>query len=193
MKFKVGDTVRILEGTKMLGWSKFAMSRWCGEIGIINEIGHIPEYQVQFEEGGKWYFNEEDLEIVKEVIDLRKLLKQGYVVEHMDGDLSKVEMNANGELIISGEHRWFPIEKLTEQLECTCYFTNDRDYVDKAKIKAVYGLSESNWMAHKISREGRKTIWKREEKTELQIKLEELEKQQREIADKIAELRKEIK
>jgi len=193
MKFKVGDTVRILEGTKMLGWSKFAMSRWCGEIGIINEIGHVPEYQVQFEEGEKWCFNEEDLEKAEEVIDLRKLLKQGYVVEHMDGDLSKVEMNADGELIISGENRWFPIEKLTEQLEYICYFTSDKDYVGKVKIKAIYGLSESNWKAYKTSREDRKTIWKREEKTEMQIKLEELEKQQREIADKIAELRKEIK
>ena len=193
MKFKVGDAVRILEGTKMLGRSKLAMSRWCGKIGTINEIGNMPEYQVQFEEGGKWYFNEEDLEIAEEVIDLRKLLKQGYVVEHMDGDLSKVEMNANMETIISGEHRWFPIENLNEQLEYICYFTSDKDYVGKVKIKAIYGLSESNWTACKISREDRETIWKRENKTEIQIKLEELEKQQREIADKIAELRKEIK
>ena len=193
MEFKVGDKVRILDGTKQDRWnSRGLMKETIGMVGKITDIDrHDPKYRVTFE--NDWWYNAEDLEIAEEVIDLRKLLKQGYVVEHMDGDLSKVEMNADGELIISGENRWFPIEKLTEQLEYICYFTSDKDYVGKVKIKAIYGLSESNWKAYKTSREDRKTIWKREEKTEMQIKLEELEKQQREIADKIAELRKEIK
>ncbi len=194
MEFKVGDKVRILDGTKQDRWNpRGLMKETIDMVGKIIDIDmHDPKYRVMFENDW-WDYNEEDLEKVEEVIDLRKLLKQGYVVEHMDGDLSKVEMNANMEIIISGEHRWFPIENLTEQLEYTCYFTNDGNYAGKVKIKAIYGLSESNWTAYKISREDRKTIWKREEKTEMQIKLEELEKQQREIADKIAELRKEIK
>ena len=124
--------------------------------------------------------------------DLRKILKQGYIVEHADGMLSKVEKNANEELVISSEHRWFPVENLTEQLDYICHFENDKDYADKVKIKAIYGLADANMIAYKISKDGRKKIWERIEKSPIQIKLEELENEQRKIADKIAELRKEI-
>ena len=43
-----------------------------------------------------------------------------------------------------------------------------------------------------ISTSNRPLIWKREEKSPTQLKLEELEKKQREIADEMEKLRKEL-
>ena len=193
MGFEVGDNVRILGGTKQEGWaSGGSMKKTIGMVGKITDIDrHDPKYRVTLEDGDLWDYNEEDLEKVENMKDLRKLLKQGYIVEHMDEMLSKVEKNANEELVISSKHRWFPVENLTEQLDYTCYFENDKDHADKVKIKAIYGLSDENMNAYKISKDGREKIWELIEKSPIQIKLEELESEQRKIADKIAELRKE--
>jgi len=186
MKFKVGDTVRILEGTKMLGWSKLAMSRWCGEIGIINEIGHMPEYQVQFEEGEKWCFNEEDLESVKEVMDLRELIKPCYAVRIRDGRWLIAFMRKDGGVNLNRiddvSHGVTKVSSFDENLL-------DSDSVSCYDIMEIRGFTNTNQYDIK----NREIIWERIEKSPTQIKLEELEKQQREIADKIAELRKEIK
>ena len=194
MEFKVGDKVRILDGTKQDRWNPEGfMKETIGMVGKITDIDRRdPKYRVTLEDDDWWDYNAEDLEKVENMKDLRKLLKQGYVVEHMDGMLSKVEMNVSKELVISSEHRWFPVENLTEQLDYICYFENDKDHADKVKIKAIYGLSEENMIAYKISKDGRKKIWERNEKSPTQIKLEELETEQRKIADKIAELRKEL-
>ena len=193
MGFEVGDKVRILGGTKQENWSFSGdMKKTIGMVGKIIYIDDCdPIYRVMFKDVW-WEYNEEDLQKVENMKDLRKLLKQGYVVEHMDGMLSKVEMNVSKELIISSKHRWFPVENLTEQLDYICYFENDKDHADKVKIKAIYGLADENMIAYKISKEGRKKIWERIEKSPTQTKLEELENEQRQIADKIAELRKEL-
>jgi len=177
MKFKVGDTVRILEGTKMLGWSKFAMSRWCGEIGIINEIGHMPEYQVKFKDGEKWCFNEEDLEIATEVTKLENIIETSFLLILKHGRKAKTIMTQCGMAVqYSGEDGDAGWDKLDAVVDV---------------IEKIYGPSKYAAKQCEFSKKDRQLIWPI--KSEIEVKLEELEKQQREIADKIAELRKEIK
>lgn len=117
--------------------------------------------------------------------DLRELLKQGYVVVHIDDTLSKVEMNSEGKLVISGDDHWCLVDKLTKEL----YGYNGSP---KVAIKEIYEYSYYNSHAHKVSLDGRELIWKRTEFSPTQLKLEELEKKQREIADEMEKLRKEL-
>ena len=112
--------------------------------------------------------------------DLKELLKVGYIVKFEDNKLSKIEINSYAELSFSGEH-WFPLERLK----------SDLTYSDM-KIIEVYGRCSSNADAWKLSTDNRELIWKRTEISPTQLKLEELEKRQREIADEMEKLRKEL-
>ena len=112
--------------------------------------------------------------------DLRELLKVGYIVKFEDNKLSKIEINSYADLSFSGEH-WFPLERLK----------SDLTYSDM-KIIEVYGRCSSNADAWKLSTDNRELIWKRTELSPTQLKLEELEKKQREIADEMEKLRKEL-
>ena len=114
--------------------------------------------------------------------DLRELLKVGYIVKFEDNKLSKIEINSYAELSFSGEH-WFPLERLKSDLTLT--------YSDM-KIIEVYGRCSSNADAWKLSTDNRELIWKRTEISPTQLKLEELEKKQREIANEMEKLRKEL-
>ena len=124
-------------------------------------------------------------ELIKEegenkMVDLRELLNVGYIVKFEDNKLSKIEINSYADLSFSGEH-WFPLERLK----------SDLTYSDM-KIIEVYGRCSSNADAWKLSTENRPLIWKRTEISPTQLKLEELEKKQREIADEMEKLRKEL-
>ena len=124
-------------------------------------------------------------ELVEDSSDLRELVKQGYVVKHIDDTLSKIEMNGDGKLVISGDDHWCTLDKLTKDLSG---YNGDVN----STIKEIYGHSHSNAYAHKVSLSSRDIIWKREEISPTQLKLEELEKKQREIADEMEKLRKEL-
>ena len=112
--------------------------------------------------------------------DLRELIVVGRVVKFDDGKISRVEINNLEELCFSGEH-WFPVARLNSNLK----------YSDM-KIVEIYGRCGSNADAWKLSTDHRNLIWKRTEKSPTQFKLEELEKKQREIADEMEKLRKEM-
>ena len=124
-------------------------------------------------------------ELIEDSSDLRTMLKQGCVVVHVDDTLSKVEMNNEGKLVISGDDHWCCVSSLAKNLSG---YMEDQS----ADIKEVYGHSRYNQYAHTVSLYGRELIWKRTEISPTQLKLEELEKKQREIADEMEKLRKEL-
>ena len=112
--------------------------------------------------------------------DLRNLIIVGRIVKFDDGKISKVETNRWEELSFSGEH-WFPVARLNSDLKYS-----------GVKIVEIYGRCSSNEDAWKLSTDYRDLIWKRTTKSPTQIKLEELEKKQRELADEMEKLRKEM-
>jgi hypothetical protein len=132
-----------------------------------------------------WELIEEEGEV--KMKDLRRLLKIGYIVEHIDGKLSRVEMNENKELIISGEKHYYPLKgNLDKNLE---YDEGVGDWAILG-IKTIYGYSKHNGYAHKISASGRKVIWKRqEEKSPTQLEIESIELEQRKLADRLSKLK----
>ena len=152
--------------------------------GICTKIFGLKEWTNRISStGSKWELIEEEGENKME--DLRESLEQGFVVKHIDDTLSKVEMNSEGKLVISGDDHWCLVDKLTKEL----YGYNGDP---KVTIKEIYGYSDYNSYAHKVSLDGRELIWKRIELSPTQLKLEELEKKQREIANEMEKLRKEL-
>ena len=153
--------------------------------GIDINISDFKEWtdRMNYTNQSKWELIEEKGENKME--DLRELLEQGFVVKHIDDKLSKIEMNSEGKLVISGDDHWCLVDKLTKEL----YGYNGDT---KVAIKEIYGYSDYNSHAHKVSLDGRELIWKRIELSPTQLRLEELEKKPREIADEIEKLRKEL-
>ena len=119
------------------------------------------------------------------VEDLRELIKPCYIVVHIDNTLSRVEINCNNEKIISGDTHWCNLHSLSKELLGYCGDSN-------ATIKEIYGYSEYNNIAYKLSIEGRPLIWKREEepiKSPTQLEIESIELEQRKLADRLAKLK----
>lgn len=137
--------------------------------------------------GAIWELVEEDVENKME--DLRKLIEPCYVVVHMDDKLSKVEINSDNEKIISGDTHWCNLHSLSKEL---IGYNGD----SRATIKEIYGYSEYNNLAYKLSIEGRPLIWKREEepiKSPTQLEIESIELEQRKLADRLAKLKENVK
>mgnify|MGYP001769968918 CR=1 FL=1 len=182
MEFKVGDKVRILGGTKQIDWS-FRMQITTGMVGEITEIDtHNPKYKVMFANGNSWEYNAEDLEKVVE--DLRELIKPCYAVKIRDG---KWLIALNME---DGTIEMFEIGSLKAIINIREF---DKELKEKNSMQS-YDIMEIRGYPKTFSldEKRRKKIWERIEKSPTQIKLEELEKEQRKIADEIAELRKEL-
>jgi hypothetical protein len=153
----------------------------------IDETINCVEDLILYTSAG-WELIEDEGE--NKVEDLRELLKIGYIVEHIDGKLSRVEINDKEELIISGENHWCNVSSLSKELNGYCGDNN-------ATIKEVYGYSAYNNRAHKISivGVGRNTIWKREEaqvKSPTQLEIESIELEQRKLADRLAKLKENV-
>lgn len=128
------------------------------------------------------------LEEIKESSDLRELIKPCYVVKHIDDELSKVEIDDVGELIISGENHWCNVSNLSKEL-------NGYRGDSSVTIKEIFGYSSYNKHAYKISTEGRKSIWKREEvpiKSPTELEIESIEEEQRKLADRLAKLKERL-
>ena len=134
---------------------------------------------------------EKDIELIKEegenkMEDLRELIKPCYVVKLRNGDLAiclervnnVIGMNDINDISIGFTN----IELLDDQLRDT-YKNSNYD------IMEIYGYP--NGADQKIVKD-RPLIWKRTEISPIQLKLEELEKKQREIADEMEKLRKEL-
>lgn len=171
MEFKVGDKVRILGGTEQREWNTRAMKETIGTVGKITKIDtEIPEYRVTFEDEEWWDYNEEDLEKVEDPIDL---IKPSYLLILEDGRKAKTLEIQSGTAIQYGtKGGWDELRVVID------------------KVQKIYGLCRYGARVCEFSEEDRPLIW--EKKSPTQIKLEELENEQRQIADKIAELRNQL-
>ena len=183
MEFKVGDKVRILDGTKQDRWNPEGfMKETIGMIGKITDIDDCdPIYRVMFKDVW-WDYNEEDLEKVE---DLRKLIKPSYAVRIRDGRWLIAFMRKDGDVNLNR----------IDDISCGVTKVSDFDenlldsgWISNYDIMEIRGFTNTN----QYNIKNREIIWERIEKSKTQIKLEELENEQRKIADKIAELRKEI-
>ena len=166
-KFTVGKIYRTFED----GGGLIADNR---ESGWINpsRMSKVAEF-IEIKEEGE-----------NKMEDLRELIKPCYVVVRRDGSICGIFETNKG-------------LKLQEVLGTSkCYLGDYNEdllkgnfEIEDTDIMEVYGLSEYSF---EISTEGRPLIWKRTELSPTQLKLEELEKRQREIADEMEKLRKEL-
>ena len=184
MEFKVGDKVRILGGTEKKGWV-FQMIKTIGAVGKITDAEIVsPKYRVMFEDDDQWCYNEEDLEKENDMEDLRKLIKPCYAVKFRNGNYAITFMRKDNGINFNR------IEDISNGVTKLSDFDEnlmDNDGYSHYDIMEIRGYADVN----QKNIEGRGIIWKREEKAPTQLKLEELEKKQREIADEMKKLRKE--
>lgn len=80
-------------------------------------------------------------------------LEVGYVVKLRKGVLCMVLPKANDEMCLSGNHDWFPVSELRDDL------TNK--YTDTADVVEVYGRCDSSKYARDLSIYRRELLWKR--------------------------------
>ena len=116
--------------------------------------------------------------------DLRELIKPCYVVVRRDGSICGIfETNKGLKLQTSLGSGMCFLEDYNKNL------LKEESEINSTDIMKIYGLSEYSF---DISINNRPFIWKRIELSPTQLKLEELEKKQREIADEMEKLRKEL-
>ena len=117
--------------------------------------------------------------------DLRELIKPCYAVRIRDGRWLIAFMRKDGDINLN---RIDDISCGTTKVSDFDENLLDGDSFSNCDIMEIRGYQDVN----QTNIAGREVIWERIEKSKTQIKLEELETEQRKIADKIAELRKEL-
>lgn len=119
--------------------------------------------------------------------DLRKLIKPCMLVRCRDRVL-RMAIQCEGEIVL----------KTSESIRYIDFSNYDNNLLLKKRtmeyldIIEVYGYTNSRFTSLEIRKDYRDLIWKREEKSPQQIKIEEIERKQRELADELAELRKDM-
>ena len=132
----------------------------------------------------KDYIEEIEEEGENKMEDLRELIKPCYVVVRRDGSICGIfETNRGLKLQTSLGSGMCSLEDYNKNL------LKEELKINSTDIMEIYGLSEYSF---DISINNRHLIWKRNELSPTQLKLEELEKRQREIADEMEKLRKEL-
>lgn len=128
--------------------------------------------------GSKW-------EEVKE--DLRELLKPCMMVKCRDGILRMVVQCEDG-LIIKrfNGNDWILISDYNDDLTLVKRVNEHLDIIE------IYGYEKFHGKSLQPSINSRELLWKREEKSPQQIEIEEIEAEQRKLADRLAKLRKEM-
>ena len=130
--------------------------------------------------GGKW-------EEVKEIEDLREIIKPCMLVKCRNGEYRIVLQYSDG-IILDGFDKQGFIDIHRYNKDLTMCDEDSREF----DIIEVYGYSFLTSHILSAWEPQRQLIWKREEKTPQQIKIEEIERKQRELADELAELRKDM-
>ena len=100
--------------------------------------------------------------------DLRELIKPCMVVKFRDDVLTMVYDTQNGINFNTETNGYTDLKSLNEQL-----LYKDDSHYDIVEIYGLYPCTGS--FCHKISTKDRPLIWKREEKSPTQIKIEEIE------------------
>lgn len=111
-------------------------------------------------------------------------LKTGMVLKLHDGEIVMVLKDTNNGDIVSGQ-TWMPLSAFRDDLTYrhTCEADSDIVQVYQPGTNAEY-------LGNGLCIGQSSLIWQRTEKSPAQIKLEQLEAEQRTLADKIAEVRR---
>lgn len=171
--FKKGDKVKIVSCEKSTYW-------YADKIGkeyTLNEYENTLGWNIKGDVCS--YLKESDIELVKEEKEEmfgKKDLKTGYIIELVTFNRVQFAMvllgTANGD-IVAGE-TWFPLSSYTDE----DLFGNNGD----VKINKVYCPKTNADHAYAITKSLKgqisycSLVWEREEKTEQQKQIEELEK-----------------
>lgn len=132
------------------------------------------------------YFEEIKEEGENKMEDLRELIKVCYVIKMRDEKYAFVGQATGG--ICFDWKDGASCMMLYDYNKNLCYC----DDYPRYDVMEIYGYSKHPYASTNASIEGRPLIWKRTEISPTQLKLEELEKKQREIADEMEKLRKEL-
>ena len=133
------------------------------------------------------YLWEDFLELIEEkeeenkIEDLRELIKPCYVVVRRDGSIAGVFEGKRGMRLQASMGTTF--------CDVVDYDKNLEKRGKEYDIMEVYGLPNYSM---DISINNRPLIWKREEKSPTQLEIESIELEQRKLADRLSELRKEL-
>lgn len=124
-------------------------------------------------------------ELVEDSSDLRELIKPCYAVRIRDGRWLIAFTKKDGDIAMQDiTDISYGVTAVSNFEKNTLNHRNSEQY-DIMEIRGYANADQTNI-------ENRDVIWKREEKSPTQLKLEELEKKQREIADEMENLRKEL-
>jgi len=122
--------------------------------------------------------------------DLRELIKPCYVVKFRDGRIGKVEQIVDNKLAL------YDVEDSSSWMDFESNYNKDLTFSESGweqwDILEIYGYAYSGNKGYATTINSRPLIWKRTEISPTQLKLEELEKKQREIANEMEKLRKEL-
>ena len=173
-KFKVGDIVRVRDWDDMVeefGLTpnrnidcKFyfteEMRHLCGQTAKISEIKDDRLILTDWSGGGNhdWDFSDDMFELEKSA----DLFNSGYVCVLRDGTVCKFERLSNGNVCLSSEKHWYPVEKIDVE-------TMGYPEEPELDITKIYGFAKYPRNAWKCSIEGRELIWERKEKKEMTI------------------------
>lgn len=152
-KFKVGDRVRVLDGTEQKGWLfDGGMKKYIGTIGTVGMICRN-QFNVKLDlDKSAWTFNEEDLEKVDAMEKIKEFTKSD--LQEFD---EVVYRNSKKNIYYQGKFRG-------DFSRDIYYYNNDLtrdDEQDEFDIMQVIRNKE--------------VIWERVEKSPIQIELESLE------------------
>lgn len=134
--------------------------------------------------GGKWE-EVKDVKNMCEIADLREMLKPCMFVKCRDEVLRMVVQCESKIIIKRFDNMWwidvcdYDNVLMLENRENACF-----------DIIEVYGYDGEGGNSLRPTVRTRKLIWKREEKTPQQIEIEQIEAEQRKLADRLSELRK---
>lgn len=181
------------------------MSKWNGKIRCINPMGcvfytkdkayDVKNGQFTTDDGcrSEEYESFEHLyedsvakwEEIKE--DLREMLKPCMVVKCRDGILRMLIQCEDG--IVLKQLNTVEYIKLSDYYNDLLINKQRNQHLD---IIEVYGYSNNKSTSLELRTNYRELLWKREEKSKTQIEIEEIETEQRKLADRLAKLRKEM-
>jgi hypothetical protein len=186
MKLKVGCKVKIIPNlNENMENVVFDMEKYAGKVAIIKDIRNNSFYILDID-NEKWKWNENYVEEVKDftLADLKPCM----VVELRNGWIGRIEEVKRGLCVsvVNKKTDWNELNDYNEDLTYNGSCGNGWD------IMKVYGFCDYGCGKYLLNTEYRELLWERIEKSPQQLKLEELETKQREIADEMAKLRKEM-
>ena len=181
------------------------MSKWNGKIRCLdtnaelhytkNKVYDIKDGIITFDSGERHGVHENladflcytgaKFEEIIDMRDLRKMLKPCMLAKFLDGTFGIVVQCGRGVVLKRFDSMdWMKVDDYGKDLKTIRRVSAELDIIK------VYGCA---WLIQDVLSPiagSRELIWKREEKTPQQIEIEQIEAEQRKLADRLSELRK---